>query len=445
MKRHSILLFVVIMLFALTASAVAEEQKWDLGGRVIRIQTRWRDVTPLGARGDYNWFEPDARLQAHVKAVEEMFNCKIEFVMPGSHLAAAEELRRAVLAGDQPFDFSHITESLPELAIDGLIQPLDDVLGPDFYDDFPPMFRRYGTENGATVAGKTYGFEALNYSAESRYLFWNKSLFEREGLESLYDIYARGEWTWDKFAEMAYALTKDTDGDGVYDQFGVCANSFRDEIIDMLVSNGARLTKVDENGKVVWDLLAPEVIETMDFMQKLWADGVWTDGIEKTQAGMIFVIGTSIIDPVYQEGPDEWGIIPPPQGPHSKGEINGFSRWVGYIPVYVENPREVIEVVSALWQTKQPYIGDFETWEEQYWSRFLWAVHDEESYNFLKDPGLEPVLVPSQIEFLIALGKASPNWNQVFGQIVKEGASPTSTLAAWEPVLQGILDEMLGQ
>ena len=244
---------------------------------------------------------------------------------------------------------------------------------------------------------------------------------------------------------MAYALTKDTDGDGVYDQFGVCANSFRDEIIDMLVSNGARLTKVDENGKVVWDLLAPEVIETMDFMQKLWADGVWTDGIEKTQAGMIFVIGTSIIDPVYQEGPDEWGIIPPPQGPHSKGEINGFSRWVGYIPVYVENPREVIEVVSALWQTKQPYIGDFETWEEQYWSRFLWAVHDEESYNFLKDPGLEPVLVPSQIEFLIALGKASPNWNQVFGQIVKEGASPTSTLAAWEPVLQGILDEMLGQ
>lgn len=443
MKRSTALLLVVILLSALAASVAAEEQKWDLGGRTIRIQTRWWDVSPLGARGDYNWYEPDVRLQAHIQQVEEMLNCKIEFVHRGS--SGATILREGILAGEQPFDFSHITESLPVLAIDGLIQPLDDVLEPDFYDAFPPMFRRYGEYAGTTVGDKTYGFEALNYSQEARYLFWNKTLFEREGMESLYDIYARGEWNWDTFASVARALTKDTDGDGVYDQVGI-GKLGRDEIQDILVSNGARFTRVDANGKVVFDLLQPEFVEALQFMQQLWSEGVWANGYAESQMGMRFSIGTSIIGAEYQQSGLEWGIVPPPQGPRSKGEMNGFSRWVGYIPVYVENPREVIEVVSALWQTKKPYIDDFDRWEEEYWSKFSWALFDEESLHFLKNPGLTPVLIPSQIEFLITLGMAQPSWNDVFRtSIIEGGQSATATLASWEPVLQGILDEMLGQ
>ncbi len=443
MKKLTASLLLLLVLF--TVGAVAEEFPYDLGGRTIRIQTRWVDVTPLGPRGAYNWYEPDARLQAHIESVEELFNCKIEFVLRGSHGQAAEYLRLGVLAGEQPFDFTHVTEAMPELAIDGLIQPLNDVLGPDFYDDFPPAFRRDGLDVGTSVGDQIYGFEALNHSPESRYVFWNKSLFEREGLESLYDIYERGEWTWEKFAEIAYALTRDTTGDGEFDQFGVCSNSFRDEIKDMLVSNSARLTYTDENGKIHFDLLNPAVIETMDFMQQLWNDGVWTDGIQKTQAGMIFVMGTSIIDPVYHEGDDEWGIVLPPRGPNSKGEFNSFSLWQGVIPIYVENPREVVEVVSALWKTKKPYIDDFDEWEDAYWERISWALHDVESYNILRAPDVEPVLIPSTLEMLITLGKADPNWNQVFAKILKEGESATSVLASWEPVLQGIIDEMLKQ
>ncbi len=440
----------LLILVVLTIGVNAQQNAYDLGGRTIRIQTRWEDVTPLGARGDYNWYEPDARLQAHIESVEKMLNCKIEFVLRGSHHAAAEHLRQGILAGEQPFDFTHVTEGMPDLAVDGLLLPLDDILGPDFHKDFPVHFQRSGLESGLSLGDTIYGFEALNYSQEAFYVFWNKSLFEREGLESLYDIYDRGEWTWDKFAEIAYALTKDTDGDGEIDQQGWRTLNFREEVFSMLVANGARFTYTDENGKVHFDLLKPEFIETIDFMQKLWADGVYGSSGDLYRAAMFFDRGTNISNPgrqtqVFQASSDEWGIIVPPQGPNSRNEINGLTRWVGVIPVYVENPDEVIEVVSALWQTKKPYINDVDEWETSYWERHLWAMYDEESYESLRTPKLTPVLVPSQIEFLIVLGKAKPTIVDISESIIKQGESTTSVLASWQPTVQSIIDEMLKQ
>jgi multiple sugar transport system substrate-binding protein len=47
-------------------------------------------------------------------------------------------------------------------------------------------------------------------------VYYNKKLFDDAGL-----AYPNDEWTWEQFLETARALTKDLDGDGQTDQFGL--------------------------------------------------------------------------------------------------------------------------------------------------------------------------------------------------------------------------------
>lgn len=446
MRRSIVILLAVVMLS--TAGVHAQETKWDLGGETIYIQTRWEDVTPLGPRGAHNWYEPDERLLAHIKSVEEMFNCKIEFVARGNEGVAWQAIREAALIGETEVHFAHFAAGMVVPATAGALHPLNDILDDEFYASYPPTFR-YPKGIGDSVGTTIYGFEALGHSREARVIMWNKSLFEREGIESLYDIYERGEWTWDKFYEIARKLTKDTDGDGAYDQFALGNSSIRNETFDWLVSNGARFTKVRDDGTVEFDLLAPEIVQTFEFMQKLWQEGLYTDGISRSQAAMWFDIGTHISNPGRQEEfysiqNDEWGIVPPPQGPNGKGEVALHTRWVGVIPLNVPNPRAVIEVVSALFQFREPYI-DVEQWEQEWWDRHLWAFYDYESYVYLKNAIENSVLVPDHVETRVMLVHADPKGDDIFTKIVKEGANPATVLAEWEPVCQGFLDELLGQ
>ena len=379
-KLVPILLFVLV--FALGVQA-ADTPIMDLGGRTIRIQTQWAGDTPLGPRGEYNWYSPDERLQAHIENVEKMFNCKIEFVMEGHRADALEALRLGILAGDQPFDFFQHSIT-PELIADGLIQPLNDYIGPDFYDGYPALFSRPDPRIGASVGDVIYTFESSNTSPGTKYILWNKSMVERAGVESLYDIYERGDWNWDTFEQVLHDLTRDTDGDGITDVWGIRSVNLRDEIIVMLVSNSARVTKTTADGKIVFDLLNSHVVETVEFMQRLYRDGVWArrGQTELGQAAMTIATGTDVTSRGYQDHMaiigDEFGLMLPPQGPNGKNEFNMYGAASGAIPAYVEDPKAVIEVVSALWLIKEPYIEDMAAWEQAYWDRYIWGLQDEE-------------------------------------------------------------------
>ena len=76
MKRVILTVLLVVMLFAVGVKA-ADAPVMDLGGRTIRIQMQWADITPIGPRGQYNWYEPDERLQAHIESVEKCLTAKL--------------------------------------------------------------------------------------------------------------------------------------------------------------------------------------------------------------------------------------------------------------------------------------------------------------------------------------------------------------------------------
>src|SRR5690606_31675953 len=47
-------------------------------------------------------------------------------------------------------------------------------------------------------------------------VYYNKNLFDQANL-----AYPKDDWTWEDFLATAQALTKDTDGDGTIDQYGL--------------------------------------------------------------------------------------------------------------------------------------------------------------------------------------------------------------------------------
>src|SRR5699024_2588752 len=114
----------------------------------------------------------------------------------------------------------------------GALQPLDVLLAGDKTVD-PSDFYDAALQSGS-AGGVQY---ALPYERVPTLMFVHKTLLENEGIPV-----PENDWTWDDFYAICAQVTRDTDGDGIIDQFGSYGYSWR----DALAANNAAL--FDETG-----------------------------------------------------------------------------------------------------------------------------------------------------------------------------------------------------
>lgn len=91
------------------------------------------------------------------------------------------------------------------------LMPLDDFIARDAEvrpQDFQPRLWQAMQWQGSV--------RALPSSGQTAVIFYNKDLFDNAGLP-----YPTKDWTWDDMERMAQALTRDFDGDGIIDQYGL--------------------------------------------------------------------------------------------------------------------------------------------------------------------------------------------------------------------------------
>jgi len=229
------------------------EETYDLGGRVIKIAAWW-DLTPLGeTQSDINRLEK-------IKAVEEKYNVKIEFVnVPFEEMVA--NFTNSVLSGEPFADIVQLEykAALP-LIKQGLIQPISE------FTDSASNINNEGNllTKYSPIAGDYYGFD--NPTSIGAGMHYNRAIFEQLGLPDPKELYANGEWTWDKFLEIAKLATKDTNNDGKNDVFGFAGWSL-DVYKHFAVSNGVRIAD-EEN--LVEGLSSAGSIETGEFLNQLY-------------------------------------------------------------------------------------------------------------------------------------------------------------------------------
>ena len=180
-------------------------------------------------------------------------------------------------------------------------------------------------------------------------------MLEREGQPDPYELWKNGEWTWEAFEKIAKAVTRDTDGDGIIDQWGA-PDFFGDgtAVIRTLPWNGIEITKVDENGRVVFALDSPEAIETINLFRRWRLDeqmlGVGVSGVS-FQTGEFAFDKAHVMGFRYakQSMQDEWALIVPPKFPHADRVYHPTFSWrTNFIPANAKDPLGLIAVWSYL-------------------------------------------------------------------------------------------------
>lgn len=154
---------------------------------------------------------------------------------------------------------------------------------------------------------------ALPFECAPKLMFVNRTILNNERISM-----PENGWTWEDFYEICRNVTRDTDGDGLIDQFGAVGYTWS----EAFESNGVEL--FDQKGTEC-HLTAPGVEDALNLMEKLDA---LTAGYNVSERD--FDLGNVAFQPMsfsefraYQSYPlsvkkysgFDWGCIPMPAGP----------------------------------------------------------------------------------------------------------------------------------
>lgn len=295
--------------------------------------------------------------QAHfdvVAEVEQKYNVEIEFVNLTFN-GVQESINTSILAGHPDCDIYEVDLSFGiAAALNGYAVNLRDVVpDADVCNDrmvFTPT--NIGLTDDSVYLFTSVSAEAGLYNTYM--LAYNKQILDDAGLEYPEDLYERGEWTWDKWREYMIALTQDTNGDGVIDQYGYCSR-WDFTVYNLLMSNGTSIASTATE-----NLSSPEVGEVLDFMYNMWnVDKVakaWNaDDFDSNQnayldGNIAFWATAAWISDSNQDINCDFDIVwcPWPIGPHGNADTNNLrnlssgNAWM--IPTGVEDPELVYHV-----------------------------------------------------------------------------------------------------
>jgi len=316
-------------------------QTIDLEGRTIRIAAWW-DEKPKGeTAGEI------ARLEK-MEELEKAYNFTFEFInIPFEEYM--DKFTTTVLAGE-PFadvvimEYKRAIVPVKQgqvLAIEEFTSPGNDINNEQkLVTKLPPL------------GGGEYAFGTPGVSVVG--LHYNRDLFKRLGLQDPQELYNNGEWTWDKFLELAKEATRDTDNDGKIDSFGYSGWP-ADMARHFAAANGVAFVDPNTLADTAGD---PRMIETLEFVNRV----VNVENVIKVKTGNkmdwnetnTFKDGDVAMSIQYDwnigDLTFEVGVVPIPKGPQSDGQhtyantaLNGW-----FIPKGVKDPQIVYQIFEEM-------------------------------------------------------------------------------------------------
>jgi multiple sugar transport system substrate-binding protein len=209
---------------------------------------------------------------------------------------------------------------------------MDGPLGPDYQTrgvllDLAPYIAKDGydltqlddnaVKDFTTADGVVFGLPRdLNAIA----LYYNKDMFDAAGI-----AYPDDTWTWDKLVEVGKQLTKDTNGDGTIDQWGLYTETtdMENAWSSFVWQAGGDILNADGTASA---LDMPESAEGIQFLQDLiWKHKIVPEPALFAETGDAFEqkvaameINGSWLVPTHEAAGINLGIAQLPAGPHGK-------------------------------------------------------------------------------------------------------------------------------
>ena len=230
---------------------------------VFTIFLSWYFTRPkvlhVGLFAGSNWDVPEADSYAILEAAIARFEqehpgVKVKYDGGVRKDDYSEWLAEQFLKGTEPDVFVVPGADFDLYAASGALSPLVRFTGVDADFDESVYYKAafdYGKWQGSSYA--------LPLGAVPTLMFVNKSLLAREGI-----AIPQNNWTWHDFLQICRAVTRDTDGDGRIDQFGVYDYTWRSAAL----TNGIKIFSADGRTANFADKRMEEVLH---FMQDLHA------------------------------------------------------------------------------------------------------------------------------------------------------------------------------
>lgn len=405
------------------AAEVEEEPAINMQGKTLTILQHTDPPTAGTEAGD-------AQL-ARIEEVEKKYNVNIEYsIVPWGENVTM--ITNSGLSGEPVADIvlADLRHAIP-LIKQGLLQPVD-----EFFDFTDPKWPANVAEYGA-FRGKTYGF--ISDIKPGAGIYYNRTLFQREGLPDPHQLVAEDNWTWDTFLDIAKRATKDTDGDGVIDQWGITNHAgFLARLLTY--SNNGKLMD-EKDGKFVFTHDDPNMLEAFHFLDDLFNThkvvhpNTNTDGSAYNESQEVFSSGrAAMITGETWEGEgrtgmtDEQGFVPFPKGPQATDYVAGIENYYAYyMPANAKNPKEA----AIIWE-------DMILWDQTENIRREAA----ERQNVAAEEDVEELLNVSQYLVPLFFPFAGQDQWAAFG-VTNRGGTAEAELEAVRPEAQARIDEVL--
>ncbi len=209
-------------------------------------------VLRIGVYAGSSWDVPNSRenkvLDSLIKKFEKTHpHVKVIYESGIPKDDYADWLAEQVLKGEQPDLFMVPENDFSMLASTGALKSLDTLLTDDERKTFYPVAYEAGQYQGVSYA--------LPVESNPIMMCVNKDLLEKEGISI-----PESGWTLEDFYEICKKVTKDTNGDGVVDQYGITDYTWQ----QALVAYGGHLT--DKSGI---NVDSSEMHQALSFMSKL--------------------------------------------------------------------------------------------------------------------------------------------------------------------------------
>ena len=331
----------------------------DLGGMHIVIGNWWgywhADThEPVTAEQEDRLFD---RLD-----VMERYNFTMEERRMGGWGEVREMIPLEIMAGSREVHIWHMEPAwFGTMAGQNLFAPLrEEYFGPETGINW-----HRGTIDAATRAGTPFAFATGVVPGGG--VYFNMRLLEEAGLdpELPFDLQLEGRWTWAEFMNVARATTRDLDGSGIPDTWGI-ATFGQDFLERALASNGAMYVGMDpQTGRFLNTTNTPEFLEALTWANQLGDEGVtmpepegmgwdffisaFNNGMAAMRAAGDYVAGAHV-NPNLD---DPWGFVTFPVGPRATTPRFMGNMNFQAVPVNF-NEEEVDDIMFALHQWIRP-------------------------------------------------------------------------------------------
>ncbi|OME93871.1 MULTISPECIES: ABC transporter substrate-binding protein [Paenibacillus] len=401
--------------------APEEEQTIDMQGKPVRVIS-W------GYAGGEKGTEAGEQRIALEQELEKKYNTKFQFEqIPWGDIQ--DKITASIVAGEPIADVFLLERyrAFPAMVQKDFLQPIDGILDIN-NEKWPAEMRMTGSFDG-----KVYGFSTAVGGGGG--IYYNKAILKKEGLPDPQELHEKGEWNWDTFLDIAKKSTKDTNGDGKIDQYGLALTSVN-FVPAFIASNDGDVTKVVD-GKLAFTGDDENAMEALRFYSDLsnvhkvvkpnQTDN-WEDYINAFNEGIVAMR--------YGEGwegsgiqtnlGNDYGFIFIPKGPKATAYHNAMQPTLWYVPKGA-NP-DAVRIYAEYLLGYMPKEGELDAWTES-----LFA--DQKSLDNYMEMG--KIMKPKDWEGI-------PNFGQeirkVWDNIGAGKETPETGMKSVRPVLEGLLD-----